>query len=96
MTEHVNIEIDSDIAQGAYVNLAMVHHAETEFVIDFIYVQPHMTEATGRVSPIHPKAEVRARVISSPVHTKRLIESLRDSISKYEQQFGTIDTRAKQ
>jgi len=38
-----------------YVNMAMLNHNETEFVIDFIYVQPQA-----------PKAVVRARVINSP------------------------------
>lgn len=78
---NLQIQLDDDVAQGSYVNLALVNHNETEFTLDFIYVQPQQ-----------PKAKVRARIISSPKHTKRLLEALRDNISKYEQRFGVIDT----
>jgi hypothetical protein len=81
-TKRINIQIqlDEDTAQGAYVNLAMVNHTETEFTLDFIYVQPQQ-----------PKAKVRARIISSPKHTKRLLEALKENVAKYEKRFGTVD-----
>ena len=68
------------MAQGLYVNMAMLNHNETEFVIDFIYVQPQV-----------PKATVRARVINSPKHMKRLLAALQENVAKYEAQFGKID-----
>jgi hypothetical protein len=76
----IQLQIDEQTAQGMYVNMAMVNHNETEFVIDFIYVQPQV-----------PKAVVRARVINSPKHMKRLMHALQDNVSKYEAQFGKID-----
>jgi hypothetical protein len=76
---NIQIQLDEEIAQGAYVNLAMVNHSETEFTLDFIYVQPQQ-----------PKAKVRSRIITSPQHTKRLLEALRDNVAKYEKRFGTI------
>ena len=76
---NIQIQLDEEIAQGAYVNLAMVNHSETEFTIDFIYVQPQQ-----------PKAKVRARIITSPKHTKRLLEALKDNLAKYEKHFGPI------
>ena len=81
-TKRINIQIqlDEDTAQGAYVNLAMVNHTESEFAIDFIYVQPQQL-----------KAKVRARIISSPKHTKRLLEALKENVAKYEKRFGTVD-----
>jgi len=36
----IQLQIDEQTAQGMYVNMAMLNHNETEFVIDFIYVQP--------------------------------------------------------
>ena len=36
----LQIEIDPATANGAFVNLAMVNHTETEFTLDLIYVQP--------------------------------------------------------
>ena len=76
----IQLQIDEQTAQGVYVNMAMVNHNETEFVIDFVYVQPQA-----------PKAVVRARVINSPRHMKRLLHALQDNVSKYEAQFGKID-----
>src|SRR4051794_14659970 len=76
----IQLQIDEQTAQGVYVNMAMVNHNETEFVIDFIYVQPQA-----------PKAVVRARVINSPKHMKRLLHALQDNVAKYEAQFGKID-----
>jgi hypothetical protein len=76
----IQLEIDQVVAQGMYVNMAMLNHNETEFVIDFIYVQPQA-----------PKAVVRARVINSPKHMKRFLLALQDNVARYEAQFGKID-----
>ncbi len=77
---NIEIQLDEAMAQGAYVNLAMVNHTETEFILDFIYVQPQQ-----------PKAKVRSRLITSPKHTKRLLEALKDNVAKFEKRFGVID-----
>lgn len=74
------VEIDPATANGVYANLAMVNHNETEFIVDFLFVHPQQ-----------PKATVRARVISSPKHTKRLLLALQDNLSKYERKFGEVD-----
>jgi hypothetical protein len=79
---NIQIQLDEEVAQGIYVNLAMVNHTETEFSIDFIYVQPQQ-----------PKAKVRTRIISSPKHTKRLLEALKDNVTKFEERFGAIDIK---
>ena len=76
----VKIELDQETAQGTYINMAMVNHNEAEFTLDFIYVQPQ-----------EPKGKVRARVISSPKHTKRLLMALQDAVAGYERKFGAID-----
>ena len=76
----VKIELDPETAQGIYVNMAMVNHSETEFTLDFIYVQPQ-----------EPKGKVRARVITSAKHAKRLLKALEDSIQGFERKFGKID-----
>lgn len=77
---NIQIQLDEEMAQGVYVNLAMVNHTETEFTVDFIYVQPQ-----------NPRGKVRARIISSPNHTKRLINALQDNMQKYEEKFGKIE-----
>lgn len=76
----IQIQLDDETAQGMYVNLALVNHTETEFTIDVMYLQPQQ-----------PKAKVRARLISSPKHTKRLLLALQENIRRYEDRFGTIE-----
>lgn len=76
----IQIQLDEETAQGMYVNLAMVNHTETEFTIDVMYLQPQQ-----------PKAKVRARLISSPKHTKRLLMALQENLRRYEERFGPID-----
>ncbi len=68
-------------ASGIYANLAIVSHSETEFVVDFIF---H--------SPQPPKAKVRARILTNPIHMKRLLAALQDNVRKYEERFGVIRT----
>ena len=75
----LEIQLDEDVAQGVYANLAVVNHNEAEFVVDFIFVQPQA-----------PRAKVRSRVILSPQHAKRLVAAMQDNLGRYEQNFGTI------
>ena len=75
----IEVEADAATAGGVYSNLAAVTHTETEFVLDFLCMQP------GR-----PKAKVGARVLSSPAHVKRLCAALRGNIKRYEARFGPI------
>lgn len=76
----LQIELDEQTAQGMYCNLAMVNHSPTEFTLDFIYVQPQQ-----------PKAKVRARIITSPLHMKRLMQAMQENVARYEKAFGVID-----
>ena len=75
----LQIQLDDEVANGLYVNMALVNHTETEFTLDFIYVQPQQ-----------PKAKVRSRVITSPKHLKRLLLALQDNLSRYDSRFGPI------
>lgn len=76
----IEIKLDEETAQGIYCNMALVNHTQTEFSLDFIYVQPQ-----------EPKAKVRARIITSPVHVRRLITALNDNLLKYEKRFGVVE-----
>lgn len=75
----INIELTEDIAQGTYANLAIITHSTSEFVIDYVRIMPGV-----------PKAKVNSRIILTPEHAKRLLMALKDNISKYESQHGTI------
>ncbi len=75
----LNIQLNEDIAEGIYSNLAVISHSPAEFVIDFIRVMPGM-----------PKAPVKSRIILTPEHAKRLLYALQDNIAKYESVHGMI------
>lgn len=76
----LQIQLDEDIALGHYCNMALVNHTETEFTLDFIYVQPQQ-----------PKAKVRSRIITNPKHMKRLVLAMQDNLAKFEAKFGVIE-----
>jgi hypothetical protein len=75
----INIELSEDVAEGIYSNLAMIAHSNSEFVVDFIRLMPGL-----------PKAKVKARIVITPEHAKRLLHALEDNIEKYEETFGPI------
>jgi hypothetical protein len=76
----LQIQLDDDIANGRYVNMALVNHTETEFTFDFIYVQPQQ-----------PKAKVLSRIITNPRHMNPLLAAMQENVAKYEARFGTIE-----
>jgi len=75
----INIELNEEVADGIYSNLAVITHSHSEFVIDFINIMPGV-----------PKAKVKSRIILTPEHAKRLSTALRDNIAKFEAVHGTI------
>ena len=75
----LNIELSEAIAEGEYANLAMIAHSSSEFVVDFIRLLPGL-----------PKAKVKARVILTPEHAKRLLAALEENIQRFEQSYGPI------
>jgi hypothetical protein len=76
----INIELSEETAEGIYSNLAIISHSNAEFVVDFIRLMPNV-----------PKAKVKARIILTPQHAKRLLYALKDNLQKYEMQFGKIE-----
>lgn len=75
----INIELSEEVAEGTYSNLAIITHSHSEFVVDFITIMPGV-----------PKAKVRSRIILTPEHAKRLLGALKDNVTKFEAQHGTI------
>ncbi len=75
--QEIKINFPQEIQGGVYANNMVVTHTKEEFILDFIMVAP-------------PMGTVNARVIVSPGHMKRILEALRDNISKYESSFGAI------
>ncbi len=75
----ISIELNEETAQGIYSNLAIITHSSAEFIIDFVRIMPGV-----------PKAQVKSRIILTPEHSKRLLNALKDNISKYEAVHGVI------
>ena len=75
----LNLELDENLAQGTYSNLALINHSVSEFVVDFVNIMPGV-----------PKAKVKSRIILTPQHAKRFSKALNDNISKFEQSNGEI------
>ncbi|WP_251623477.1 DUF3467 domain-containing protein [Odoribacter lunatus] len=78
--EQLEIELNHEVAQGTYANLAIISHSTSEFIVDFVRIMPGI-----------PKAEVKSRIILTPEHAKRLLSALQDNIRKYEQINGKIN-----
>ena len=70
------------IPQGmepAYANLARISHSPADIVIDFAHLLPGETSAN-----------VRARVVMTPLSAKLLLRALTENIARYEAAFGEI------
>ena len=75
----INIELNEEVAQGVYSNLAVITHSSSQFVLDFVRVMPGI-----------PKASVKSRIIITPEHAKRLLAALKENIEKYEAIHGPV------
>lgn len=78
-SQQINIELNEEVAQGTYSNLAVITHSTSEFVVDFVRIMPGI-----------PKANVKSRIILTPEHAKRLLMALQDNVAKYESMHGPI------
>ncbi len=81
----IEIQLDEQIAQGNYCNLAIIAHSTSEFILDFATMLPGL-----------PKARVKSRVVLTPEHAKRLLLSLQENITRYESNIGKINIPSKQ
>ncbi|MDG2397618.1 MAG: DUF3467 domain-containing protein [Flavobacteriaceae bacterium] len=75
----IDIELDQNIAEGTYSNLAIINHSISEFIIDFVSLMPGA-----------PKAKVKSRIILTPQHAKRLRDALAENINRFEKKNGEI------
>ena len=81
----IEIQLDEQVAQGNYCNLAIIAHSTSEFILDFATMLPGL-----------PKARVKSRVVLTPEHAKRLLMSLQENITRYESTIGKINIPTKQ
>ena len=75
----ISLELDEEVADGTYSNLAIINHSVSEFIVDFINIMPGV-----------PKAKVKSRIILTPQHAKRLTKALADNVQRFEKAHGEI------
>lgn len=81
----LNIELNNEVAQGSYSNLAIITHSSSEFILDFIKMMPGV-----------PKPQVTNRIIMTAEHAKRLLLALMENVEKFEDQYGEIKIHNEQ
>ena len=62
-----------------YANLARISHSPADIVIDFAHILPGETTAN-----------IRSRVVMSPLSAKLLLRALHENLARYETAFGEI------
>ena len=77
--KQLKLSREEGISGGRYTNLQIVAMSETEFILDFGFVQPQ-----------EPKGAIHSRLIMSPRHAKGLMRTLVERIRSYEERFGEI------
>jgi hypothetical protein len=65
--------------EPAYANLARISHSPADIVIDFAHILPGETSAN-----------IRSRVVMSPLSAKLLLRALNENLARYEAAFGEI------
>ena len=78
----IDVELDAEVAQGHYSNLAIISHSTSEFILDFAAFLPGL-----------PKAKVKSRIILTPEHAKRLLMSLQENVARYESNVSRIELK---
>ena len=83
--QQIQIQIDPQQGTGVYSNLMMISHRKEEFILDFLFLQPQRAPNGPAI------ASLRARVVTSPEHAKRILRALQENLRRYEGSFGTIE-----
>jgi hypothetical protein len=65
--------------EPVYTNLARITHSPADIVIDF-----------AQMVPGEPNANIRARVVMTPLSAKLLLRALTENVARYEAVFGEI------
>ena len=65
--------------EPAYANLARISHSPADIVIDFAHILPGETTAN-----------IRSRVVMTPLSAKLLLRALNENLARYEAAFGEI------
>ena len=78
--ENTGFELPAEVAKGNYVNMAVVSHSKSEFIMDFLSLMPGM-----------PAPTVLDRIITTPETAKQILITLQENVEKYDRNFGEIE-----
>lgn len=78
--KEIQIELNEEMAQGSYSNMALISHSNSEFIIDFV-----------RMLPGIPKAKVQSRIIMTPDNAERLLVALQENLIRFKQKLNGLD-----
>lgn len=78
----LQVHLPADLAP-IYANVTLITHSPSEIVLDFAQVMPQI-----------PRANVKARLVMTPVNAKLLLRALQKHLAGYEAQHGEIETPA--
>ena len=73
----IQINTGDEMSRGRYSNGMMISHGPDEFIIDWLLNSPN-------------GAHLVSRIIVSPNHLKRIIDTLKENLDNYEKQFGSV------
>ncbi|MFA4874372.1 MAG: DUF3467 domain-containing protein [bacterium] len=73
----IQIRGNDSVLGGTYANNLMIHMTREEFVLDFINLVP-------------PHASLNARIVVSPGHFRRMIEAMKQTVDRFEKEFGAL------
>ena len=79
MQQQINIKLDEKVGEGVYANFFMISNTQSEYVID-----------CGRIMPGIPDVKIYSRIMTTPVHAKQLLMTLKQNLDMFEKQFGEI------
>ena len=74
----LNLELAKDL-EPIYANFALLSHTPSELFVDFAQIMPNT-----------PSAQVKARVVMTPLNAKLLHRALTENLQKYEAKYGEI------
>ena len=75
--QQIPINTGDEMSRGRYSNGMMISHGPDEFILDWLLNSPNGPHLVSRI-------------IVSPNHLKRIIETLKENLDNYEKQFGSI------
>lgn len=80
--QQLQLKADDHTLRGIYANGLQISHTKNEVVFDFLSVLP-------------PQGQLLARIITSPMHAKHILQALEQNLDQYEKNFGQLETGAE-